>query len=94
MKTLTLNSRISRREQLHSMDIDEATVIANRSGGNCYGVELIGRRIWQLLDHDSTVAELCELLLQEYAIDRETCEREVLEFLNDSVREDLIQTVD
>jgi hypothetical protein len=40
------------------------------------------------------VAELCEALLREYDVDRETCEREVLEFLNDSNFEGLIQTAD
>jgi len=91
---LTLNSRVRLRDDFHAMDIDDAIVIANERGGNCYGLELIARRIWQLLPRAATVAELCEVLLKEYDVDRETCEREVLEFLNDSVREGLIQTAD
>jgi hypothetical protein len=92
MKRIALDSRITRRDDFDTMDVDDATIIANAGGGDCYGLELIARRIWQLLPGTATVAELCEMLLKEYDIDRETCEREVLEFLNDSIREGLIQT--
>jgi hypothetical protein len=94
MKRITSTSKISLRPSLQAMDVDDATVIANGSGGDCYGLELISRRIWQLLDRPTMVAELCEALLREYDVDRETCEREVLEFLNDSNFEGLIQTAD
>jgi hypothetical protein len=88
---IDLNSRVSLRDDLQCMDVDNAMIIAN-AGGDCYGLELIARRIWQLLRRAGTVSELCEALLKEYDIDRETCEREVLEFLNDSTREGLIRT--
>jgi hypothetical protein len=94
MKIITLNSKVGLCDDLRTMDIDDAIVVANGSGGDPYGLELIARRIWQLLHRPATVAELCETLLKEYDIDRETCEREVLEFLNDSTREDLIRTAD
>ena len=92
MKTITLNSRVRLRAGLEAMDIDEATVIANAGGD--YGLELIARRIWQLIPSTATVAEVCEMLLKEYEVDRETCQREVLEFLNDSTRQGLTEAVD
>jgi len=92
MKTITLNSRVRFRDDLEAMDIDEATVLANAGGG--YGVELIARRICQLIPLTATVAELCDVLLQEYEVDRETCEREVLEFLNESALEGLTEIAD
>jgi hypothetical protein len=94
MEMITLNSRVGLRAGLHTMDVDGATIIANENAGDSYGLELIARRIWQLLDHPATVSELCEILLQDYDIDRETCEQDVLDFLNDSAREGLIETAD
>jgi hypothetical protein len=92
MKTITLDSRICLRHDLQTMDIDDATFVATDNGG--YGVELIARRIWQLLPRAPLVADLCELLLKEYDVDRERCEREVLEFLTDSARAGLIEKFD
>lgn len=94
MNAITLDSRISLRDQLHTIDVDDALVVANATSGECYGLELIGRRIWQLLERVVTVSDLCEELLKEYDIDRETCEQEVLEFLNDSTHEGLIRILD
>ena len=94
MKIITLNSRVGLQAGLRILDVDGATIIANESGGDAYGLELIARRIWQLLHQPVTVAELCEELLKEYDVDREMCEQGVLEFLNDSAREGLIQTAD
>jgi hypothetical protein len=91
MNTITLTSRLRLRDNVHATDIDDAVVIANGSDSDCYGLEFIARRIWQLLDRTGTAAELCDALLNEYDIDRETCEREVLEFLNDSLREGIIE---
>jgi Coenzyme PQQ synthesis protein D (PqqD) len=94
MKEISSTSKICLCTDLQAMEVDDATVIANGRAGDCYGLELISRRIWQLLYRPTTVAELCEALLREYDVDRETCEREVLEFLNDSRVEGLVQTAD
>jgi hypothetical protein len=94
MKSITLSSKVSLRDDLETMPIDDAFVIANGSGGECYGVEGIAKRICQLLQSSMTVSELCDALMQEYEVDRETCEREVLEFLTDSAHEGLIRVLD
>jgi hypothetical protein len=94
MKVITLNSRVRLNADLHTMEVDEATIVADGGGSDCYGLELIARRIWQLLPRAGSVAELCETLLKEYDVDRETCELGVLEFLNESMREGLIRTAD
>ena len=91
---LTLNSRIALRDGLRSVDVDDATVITDRNADHCYGVELIARRIWQLIPRSGTVAEICEALLMEYEVDRELCQREVLVFLNQCSLSGLIRIID
>jgi hypothetical protein len=93
MEMIELTSRICLSVGVHEMDVDDATVIAHGEGSS-YGLELIARRIWQLLHRPTTVSALCNILLEEYKVDRETCEREVLAFLNDSLHERLIQMAD
>lgn len=41
--------------------------------GEYYGLDDIGSRIWELID----------TLLERFDVDRETCERDVLKFLNE-----------
>jgi hypothetical protein len=74
------------------VDVDDASLISSDRTGECYGLEALPRRIWELFPLTGTVSELCDRLLSEYDVDRDTCEREVLELLNDMAREGLIRT--
>jgi hypothetical protein len=89
--TIGLTSTVARSSDLPDQNIDEAVVMANAETGDYYGVELAAGRIWQMLKSPGTVADLCEVLLKEYDIDRATCERDVLEFVNDLAREGLVK---
>ncbi len=93
MKTITLNSTVSLHPGNDTVNVDDAVVIGRESIGEFYGVESIARRIWELLADGGKVADLCETLLKEYAVDRETCERDVLDFLNDAMSQGLIRSL-
>lgn len=46
-----------------------------------YVLNGIGARVWQLLERPITVATVLEQLMREFAVDAQTCELEVREFL-------------
>jgi hypothetical protein len=70
--------------------LDDDLVMADLESGNYYGLVGPGRRIWDLLAEPICVGDLCLAVRAEYDVDTETCEREVLEFLNDLYRDRLI----
>jgi hypothetical protein len=57
----------------------------NNTTGRYYGLNAVGRRIWELLEKPMTVAEICARLCEEFEVDAQSCEAAVLKFANDMV---------
>jgi hypothetical protein len=89
-----LHSRIKRAADLVSADLDGEIALMSVAAGKYYGLEPIGSRIWALLEATRSVSEICTILVSEFEVDRERCERELLAFLNDLAKENLIKVVD
>ena len=93
--TLTLNTIVSRRSDLLSSDLSATElVMMNLDRGFYYGMEETAKAIWERLAEPRTVADLCADLLARYDIDRASCERDVLAFVDDLLQEDLIHVHD
>lgn len=73
-------------------EVDGEMVMMSIEKGNYYGLDGIGTRIWQLIAEPVSVSKLCEILLTEFAVDRETCEADVLKFLARMEERNLIQS--
>lgn len=78
------------REHLVS-DLDSKAVILSLKNGRYYGLNKVGLTIWALIQKPLTIAEIETALLREYAVDEETCRREVIGFLETMVCEELIE---
>ena len=75
-------------------DIDGDTVLVSIEQGKYYGMETVGSRIWELIAQQRTVFDVCEALLEEFTVSRETCQQDALVFLNQLAEENLIKVVD
>lgn len=78
-------------ELLLSMNSDEPSVYLNNRDNKCYFFGHTGSRIWELLQEPVKVEHLVQLLLDEYSIDRMTCESELFSFLAKLSEERLIR---
>jgi hypothetical protein len=87
---LTLHTRIQRAADLLATEVDGDRVMLSLRTNKYYGMKEIGGRIWDLLENPITPDALIEELVAEYAVDRETCERDTLHFLEHLHREQLI----
>lgn len=68
------------------------TVILDATGDQYYSLEGIGPRIWQLLEAKATAASIVATICDEYEVDAETCERDVIEMLGELIERGLIVT--
>lgn len=75
-------------------EIEGEVVMMSVQRGHYYGLDAVGSRIWKLIQEPRSVAALCDLLQEEFEVDRATCERDVLEFLARLAAERLIKVVD
>jgi hypothetical protein len=62
--------------------------------GIYYGLNPIGTRIWKLIQEPRTVPEVCDVLLEEYEVEPERCQRDVLALLQELASKGLIEIKD
>jgi hypothetical protein len=79
--TVDLHTLVARSDSLVSSAIEGEVTMMNIQTGKYYGLTTVGARIWALLEHPMPVAAVCDQLMAEYRVGRETCESEVLTFL-------------
>lgn len=75
--------------------LDEELLGLDTRAGLAYSLNASAARVWELIDSWTTVRAVCEQLEHEYAVEHETCLRQVVALL-DKLREagliDLTQT--
>ena len=59
--------------------------------GNYYGMDKILSRIWALIEKPVAVSALRDQLMNEYDVEQEVCEKDVLNVLNDLAKENLLK---
>jgi Coenzyme PQQ synthesis protein D (PqqD) len=74
-----------------SRDIGDEAVILGFGEGMYYGLNPVGARVWSLIQEPRVVADVCSAISAEYDVDRDECERDVLELLRELAEENLIE---
>lgn len=72
----------------------DGEVILNFDNRVNYGLGDFGTRIWELLDEPCDVDELVEIIASEFDMNRGAARIDVLQFIGDLAREDLVELRD
>jgi hypothetical protein len=84
--SITLDTRLSRAgEILYAPVGTEEAVMMSVAASRYYGLNAVGKSIWELLEQPRTIAEICTRLCEEFEVDAQTCQAEVLKFVNDLI---------
>jgi hypothetical protein len=59
--------------------LDAEAVLLNLKSGVYFGLNPVGTRAWQLLAEHRTLARVCDVMVDEYDVEREVLERDLLE---------------
>lgn len=89
-RNVGLDSVIERNREPVTVDVDGTAVMMSLLQGRYYGLDAIGTRIWELVEQPISARQLCDTLMEEFSVDRETCERDVLEFIGELAAENLV----
>jgi hypothetical protein len=87
---ITLESIVKRNPEMVSGNMDGEIVMLSLQRGEYFGLDKVGSRIWELLEHSTSVGIIKTALLEEYEVDESTCEKDLIEFLEDLQNKDLI----
>lgn len=90
---IRLSKRIEPRKSALASTVQEDLIILDQEAGVYYGAGPVGAVIWQLISESPTVEEIRDHLLQEFDVDAETCENDLLSFLSDLHARNLIKIV-
>lgn len=85
------DTTIAAAEEQVSCDLGGESAILNLSNGVYYGLDPLGARIWELIREPKTVNEVRDVILTEYDVEPDVCERDLLALLAQLSEEGLIQ---
>jgi hypothetical protein len=93
-ETLSIDSVVTAAPEQVSCDLAGEAAILNLKSGVYFGLNPIGARIWELIQEPKGAKEIVEALLQEYDVERERCEADVMQLLQDLSEHGLIEVKD
>jgi hypothetical protein len=71
---------VAAKDQVSS-DLGDDAVILNLKTGIYHGLDSVGARIWSLIQESRSVNDILNTLLQEYEVEPDRCERELVALL-------------
>lgn len=77
-------------ENIIDGELDNHQVIMHINNGKYFGLNPIGKRIWELIEEPKSIEEITAMLLAEYNILPDQCKVEVQEFMNKGVECEII----
>lgn len=90
---ISISDTVQQGSEQVSTEVDGDVVMMSIAQGHYFGLDDIGSHIWKLIEQPVSVENVCETLCDEYAVERATCERDVLDLLNDMLERELIKTL-
>ncbi|MGR2737553.1 PqqD family peptide modification chaperone [Billgrantia sp. Q4P2] len=87
---MDMTTVVKRHPSLLASQVDDDLVMFSAERGMYYGTQAVGGRIWTMMEDEVSVSGICDQLLAEFSIDRETCEHDVVQFLEQLEVEGLV----
>ena len=75
---MDLHEKVVISQQVIAREVGEELVILDLAGGTYFGLDAVGMRIWQLMGESKSLAEICEVMLDEYDVSRAELERDIM----------------
>ena len=87
---MNLSDKVSIPAQVMARQVGEEVVILDLASGTYFGLDPVGARIWALMGEGVTLAEICATMLEEYEVEREQLEADVLRLTTELAERGLI----
>ena len=90
MTGIMMDSTVVVAKDQMSCGLDDEAVILSIKKGVYYSLNPCGNRIWSLIQKPVKVRKVRDILLEEFDIDTETCEKDLLSLLSGMEKEGLV----
>ncbi len=83
-------SKLSIPPQVMSRLVGDETVLLDLSSGIYFGLDGVGKRIWESVTEGCNLGEIAAVIANEYEVDEAQAQADVIEFANDLVERGLL----
>jgi hypothetical protein len=80
-----------RNSQIIDGSLEDNLVMMHIEKGKYFGLNPVGKRIWEIIEHPKSFIEITEILQAEFEVTPEQCETEVRKFLEKMEKSDLVK---
>ena len=91
METVSGQSVVVATKDQVSCDLAEEAVVLSLNNSTYYSLNSPGARIWSLIQEPRSVSEIRSIILEEYDVDPDRCEHELLDLLRKLAAQGLIE---
>jgi hypothetical protein len=91
---ITPMTTLVRRDAFITSPMDKDLAMMSLESNAYFGLDAIGRAIWEMLERPMSVNALCGVLQQRFEVEREQCLADVLPFLEELRGENMIRIGD
>ena len=90
MADVSLDSRVRISDEAVFRELDGEAVILQLESGMYYGLDPVGTRLWQLIEAHGELRQVVERAVEEFEVDPETLERDLLQLVSDLAARQLV----
>ncbi len=83
-----LDKKVTRDENVAWRIIGDEAVLLSAEDSSVHSLDAVGTRIWELCDGEKTVNEIVDQVVSEFEVDRETAEKDVVEFITELMQKE------
>ena len=87
---MNLDTRLTIPPHVLSRLVDEETVLLNLESGIYFGLENVGKLIWEAVSAGKTLAETVDVIVAEYDVGEEQARADVVDFATNLVERGLL----
>ena len=88
------SSLIRRSTDQIACDMGGEVIILHLKSGMYYGLDPVGAKVWTLIEQPAPLSAIRDLIMSEYDVDAETCDRDILTFLDQMQAVGLVEISD
>jgi len=87
---IEIDTIIKKSDTLLEANLEDSLALMSIEDGKYYGMNPIGKAVWELLDEPIEAKKIIDKLLNDFSIDAETCQKETITFLHQLLERKMI----
>ena len=91
---MNVKGRFTVSSRIVSRAVGDETVILDLESGTYFGLDQVGARMWKLLGEGRSIDETCDVLLGEYAVERDRLETDLVTLADQLIGRKLLEIDD